>query len=139
MVAWARRTGQMHLFAEGYIASKSGHNHGHTVDLSLATPDCVPLDMGTPWDTLTQASHTLNARGMALENRLRLKSWMHGEGFVPYHREWWHFGFSVEGTQPRDVPYACGEAEEGGWAPPAGWARVGWVAPILDVQPCPER
>ena len=36
------------LFRDGYIASRSGHSRGSTVDLTLATADGRELDMGTP-------------------------------------------------------------------------------------------
>ena len=64
MVAWATRTEQLVLFEKGYIARRSGHNHGHTVDLTIVDGEGTPLDMGTAWDTLTEKSHTANASGL---------------------------------------------------------------------------
>jgi D-alanyl-D-alanine dipeptidase len=113
MVAWAERTGQRHLITSGYIARRSGHNHGHTIDLGLATPDCQQLDMGTPWDTLDPRSHTAAATGLAKKNRLRLLQAMRAAGFRDYPREWWHFHFPLAGTHARDVPYGPHEAPEG--------------------------
>ena len=47
MVAWAKRKKQLHLFKQGYIAEYSGHNYGHTVDLTiLDLKTGIPLDMG---------------------------------------------------------------------------------------------
>jgi D-alanyl-D-alanine dipeptidase len=130
MVAWATRTDQVALLDGGYIARRSGHNHGHTIDLSVAKRGtCEPLDMGTPYDLLDERSHTKNATGTALENRLLLKAAMKGRGFEPYSKEWWHFGFPMEGTRGRDVPYGCQEPDEGAWKAPDGWDRPGWVAP----------
>jgi D-alanyl-D-alanine dipeptidase len=130
MVAWAERTGQVHLLDDGYIARRSGHNHGHTVDLGLAEPQtCAPADLGTAWDTLDPASHTMQATGAPLERRLLLKSAMQAAGFQSYWKEWWHFGFPLEGTRARDVPYSCFEAPEGEWAPPLGWEQPGWAPP----------
>lgn len=113
MVAWAERTGQQHLITSGYIARRSGHNHGDTVDLGLATPDCQPLDMGTPWDTLDPRSHTAAATGLPRENRRRLLQAMRAAGFRDYPREWWHFRFPLAGTRARDVPYGPHEPPEG--------------------------
>jgi D-alanyl-D-alanine dipeptidase len=122
MVAWAQRTSQVHLLDGGYIARRSGHNHGHTVDLTLyelATGQA--LDMGTPWDTLTEASHTRRATGQALDNRLLLKTAMEAEGWGYYFREWWHFRYPMKGTRSRDVPYSCFEPVEGQWRAPPDW------------------
>lgn len=131
MVAWAKRTDQVHLLDGGYIARRSGHNKGHTIDLSvvdLATGQ--EIDMGTPWDTLSEASHTKNATGEALANRMILRDAMHVEGFRNYWREWWHFSFAMEGKLPhRDVPYACFEPAEGQWKAPAGWEAPGYTMP----------
>jgi D-alanyl-D-alanine dipeptidase len=115
MVAWARRTDQLRLVRDGYIADRSNHNHGHTVDVGLAAADtCAPLDMGTAWDTLDERSHTANAVGEALTRRTRLRRAMRAAGFADYPREWWHFTFPQAGTRPRDVPYGFAEPGEQG-------------------------
>lgn len=122
MVAWAKRTNQMKLFRDGYIARYSGHNHGHTIDLTLVVDATgTPLDMGTPWDTLNPSSHTRNAKGLALRNRLLLRTLMRRHGFRPYFKEWWHFGYRVKSSRRRDVPYGCFEPDEGSWKPPTNW------------------
>lgn len=131
MVAWARREGRLALFRKGYIARRSGHNHGHTVDLTIASLKTgKPLDMGTPWDTLDPRSHTKNAKGKALKNRLLLRRVMRKAGFRPYYKEWWHFRFRMRGTRPRDVPYGCYEAPEGKWKPKKGWDKAGFKMPL---------
>lgn len=81
------------LFEEGYIASKSSHSRGSTVDLTIEG-----LDMGTPFDFFSPLSHTENdAVGMeALANRLLLKSVMTRHGFVNYDKEWWHYTLKDE-------------------------------------------
>lgn len=116
MVAWAERTGQRALVEDGYIARRSGHNHGHTIDLGLARRgQCGPtgwLDMGTPWDTLDERSHTANATGPARENRTTLLRAMRAAGFRDYALEWWHFGYPLTGTRARDVPYGAHEPDE---------------------------
>ena len=132
MVAWAKRTDQVHLLDNGYIARRSGHNKGNTIDLSvvdLATGQ--ELDMGTPWDTLDERSHTRNAAGTALENRMLLRGVMHAHGWRNYSKEWWHYSFAMEGDlRHRDVPYACFEPGEGSWSPPAGWSNPGFSMPM---------
>ncbi len=137
MVAWAERSGQEHLLS-GYIARRSGHNHGHTVDLSLyelETGD--PVDMGCPFDTLDERAHTSNAEGEVLANRMMLVSAMKAGGFRNYSKEWWHYRFPMEGTVPRDVPYGCFEAAEGTWQPEEGWNQPGYQPPMEWVPtPC---
>ncbi len=80
------------LFERGYIASRSGHSRGSTVDLTLARSG-VPLDMGTPFDFFDERSHTENpAVGeVALANRRLLKGIMERAGFRNYASEWWHY------------------------------------------------
>ena len=106
MLEWAKREGKVDLFKQGYIASKSGHNHGHTVDLTVVNiKSGVPLEMGTAWDTLDTRANTENASGEALQNRHLLRDAMVKRGFRPYPKEWWHFTFPLEGTAPQDIPY----------------------------------
>jgi D-alanyl-D-alanine dipeptidase len=113
MVAWAERTNQVFLLDNGYIARRSGHNHGHTIDLTVIDLKTKkPLDMGTPWDTLTEESHTMKAKGKALQNRLKLKTAMEAQGFKAYFKEWWHFGYPMKGTRSRNVPYGKSESPE---------------------------
>lgn len=110
MLAWARRAGKTQLIKDGYIASRSNHNHGHTVDLGLARAgSCEPVDMGTAWDTLDVRSHTLNAKGAVRVNRLKLRDAMRAQGFHDYSREWWHFNYPLAGTRGIDVPYGLYE------------------------------
>lgn len=140
MVAWAERTNQVFLLDNGYIARRSGHNTGNTVDLTmvdLATGALI--DMGTAWDTLTEASHTRNITGPALENRLQLRAAMEREGWKNYHKEWWHYSYAMEGPLPhRDVPYACFEPDEGEWEAPAGWDRPDFAMPRWPSSPSCE-
>jgi D-alanyl-D-alanine dipeptidase len=112
MLAWAKREGKVALFQQGYIASKSGHNHGHTIDLTLIESKTqTPLDMGVPWDTLDARANTENASGEALAHRHLLRDAMRARGFRPYAKEWWHFTFPVPNSEPRDVPYGSGEPQ----------------------------
>jgi zinc D-Ala-D-Ala dipeptidase len=96
MVEWARRTGRQDLFRDGYISSRSRHNLGLAIDLTLIDlASGQELDMGTPYDTFSEAAHTANATGVAAANRARLVRAMSRAGFVNYQREWWHFSYSL--------------------------------------------
>ena len=81
------------LFRDGYIASRSGHSRGSTIDLTLAYADGRELDMGTPFDFFsTKSSLFSGGLGQAAEaNRGELAFAMRHNGFRPYEREWWHF------------------------------------------------
>jgi D-alanyl-D-alanine dipeptidase len=96
MVAWTERVGRTDLLRDGYIASRSRHNLGFAIDLTLVNVATgAPLEMGTPFDTFSSAAHTANASGDALANRRRLQRLMEAEGFVNYDQEWWHYSYTV--------------------------------------------
>jgi D-alanyl-D-alanine dipeptidase len=96
MVAWCTRTGREDLLRDGYIASKSRHNMGLAIDLTLVESRTGrELDMGTAFDVFSTAAHTANATGEVANNRSRLKRLMESRGFVNYDNEWWHFSFAV--------------------------------------------
>ncbi|MEE4297909.1 MAG: M15 family metallopeptidase, partial [Pseudomonadales bacterium] len=80
------------LFDRGYIAERSGHSRGSTVDLTL-TRNGRPLEMGTPFDFFDARSHTEHPSitGEALRNRLLLREIMEAAGFRNYVNEWWHY------------------------------------------------
>ncbi|NGN62906.1 M15 family metallopeptidase [Streptomyces sp. A7024] len=111
------------LFADGYIAEKSGHSRGSTVDLTVvklpAQPtrpyvpgeelvDCAApqderfpdnsVDMGTGFDCFDTLSHTLDPRikGEQKANRLLLKDTLEAEGFSNLPEEWWHYTYKPE-------------------------------------------
>jgi len=86
----------------GYLAEKSGHSRGGSVDLTLVRQDeggnWIELDMGSPWDLFDARSHvgsTLVDAG-AQENRKMLTNVMLRNGFKPYSEEWWHFTLNPE-------------------------------------------
>ena len=106
------------LFRKGYIAKRSSHARGSTVDLSIVPipaanePDfriedpqiaCHrpkseryadnSLDFGTGYDCFHEHSHTAHRaiQGEARSNRLMLVSAMKRHGFRNYRKEWWHF------------------------------------------------
>lgn len=82
------------LFRDGYIASKSGHSRGSTIDLTIIDLTTKKeLDMGTVFDFLgKESSHHYTAlTKQQLENRRLLKAVMQKHGFKPYTKEWWHY------------------------------------------------
>jgi D-alanyl-D-alanine dipeptidase len=87
------RVDKRDAFKLGYIAEKSGHTRGSTVDLTI-----VGLDMGTTYDFFDELAHTANPNisADARRNRLLLKSVMEKFGFRYYEYEWWHFTLANE-------------------------------------------
>ena len=87
------------LFSQGYIASRSTHSRGSTVDLTLfdmATGKEV--DMGSPFDFFGEVSHP-DCRTITeeqFENRRLLQKVMLRHGFEPIDCEWWHFTLGDE-------------------------------------------
>lgn len=94
------------LFQLGYIASKSGHSRGSTVDLTLFDMRTgKEVDMGGTFDWFGNESHpdcggdpatgryrpndTLSIEQFS--NRMRLRNAMLRHGFRPLATEWWHF------------------------------------------------
>jgi D-alanyl-D-alanine dipeptidase len=108
MVRWAETSGNEWVLEQGYVARRSNHNQGAAIDLTLVRlTDGRPLGMGTAFDAFTTRSHTANAKGTALKNRLRLKRAMEAFGFRNYRREWWHYDFPRAAGPPRDIPLGC--------------------------------
>jgi D-alanyl-D-alanine dipeptidase len=135
-VAWAQDAGdrtmkpefypevdKSRLFADGYIARRSGHSRGSTVDLTIVKLPAAPtrayrpgerlvacyaprpqrfpdasIDMGTGFDCFDTRAHTLDARirGTAHTDRLTLQKTMEGAGFTGIPEEWWHFTYRAE-------------------------------------------
>ena len=89
------------LFVKGYIASRSSHSRGSTVDLTLLDMQTgKEVDMGSPFDFFGEESHP-DYRGVSeeqYENRMFLQKAMLRGGFLPIDCEWWHFTL-------RDEPY----------------------------------
>ncbi|OSY88275.1 peptidase M15 [Tenacibaculum holothuriorum] len=83
-----------HLFKLGYIASKSGHSRGSSIDLTIVdTQTGKELDMGSPYDFFGGISHITYTKltKQQLKNRQLLQKVMKKNGFRPYPNEWWHF------------------------------------------------
>ena len=105
MVDWTERVNRPDLLKDGYIASRSRHNLGLAIDLTLIDLSSgKELEMGTPFDTFSAAAHTGNAAGTPAANRQMLKTAMEREGFVNYDQEWWHFSFNVPNPLRFDRP-----------------------------------
>ncbi len=106
------------LFRDNYIAERSSHSRGSTVDLTIVPLPVPPqevyrpgqplkacflpagvrfgdnsIDMGTGFDCFHALSHPGNADVGVQQrfNRLLLKTLMDKYGFDNYPEEWWHF------------------------------------------------
>lgn len=87
------------LFEEGFIASRSGHTRGSTVDLTLYYLETgEEVDMGSAFDLFSDiSSHnspSITAEQLANRNLLRLL--MRNAGFRAYSKEWWHYTLNNE-------------------------------------------
>jgi D-alanyl-D-alanine dipeptidase len=116
-------TNKAQLFALGYLASRSAHSRGSTVDLGIVPADLPALpaydpttplksctaaraerfedgtiDLGTGQDCLDPLASpsSPNVTGEATSNRKLLQQSMRRFGFNPYSREWWHFELADE-------------------------------------------
>lgn len=87
------------LFEQGYIAKKSGHSRGSTVDLTLLKRESGGyVDMGSLFDFFGPVSHH-GAAGITSQqksNREILKNAMEEHGFLPLEEEWWHYRLKEE-------------------------------------------
>ena len=87
------------LFIKGYIASRSSHSRGSTIDLTLLDMTTgKEVDMGSPFDLFSEISHP-DYRGITeeqYENRMILQNVMIENGFEPLDCEWWHFTLKNE-------------------------------------------
>lgn len=115
------RVNKADFFTLGYVAAKSGHSRGSTVDLTIvplaaasqtqqghALIDCTAsytqrfaddsIDMGTNFDCMDELSHNDNRAisTVAYYNRQLLRAVMEAHGFMSYQPEWWHFTLKAE-------------------------------------------
>lgn len=82
------------VFLKGYVASKSSHSRGSTVDLTLLDMKTGrEVDMGSPFDLFDEMSHpdSKAVTEAQYENRMLLQNVMVRNGFEPIYCEWWHF------------------------------------------------
>ncbi|MFC5700288.1 M15 family metallopeptidase [Cohnella faecalis] len=87
------------LFKLGYLASKSGHSRGSTVDLTLVIAKTgEEADMGGSFDFLDPVSShgTKKITAKQTANRTLLKKAMEKHGFKSYSKEWWHYTLRSE-------------------------------------------
>lgn len=115
------RVDKARVFELGYVAERSGHSRGSTVDLTLIKAgkavqaikpsqrklldnfeitylDDGTVDMGSSFDLFDKASHYDNDVIAAefKERRTYLKNMMEKHGFKNYAEEWWHFTLKNE-------------------------------------------
>jgi D-alanyl-D-alanine dipeptidase len=106
------------LFRDGYIAPRSGHSRGSTVDLTIVPlsgklaafdpgaseiracdstagtrTDDGSADMGTGFDCFSALSHTrsLEVNETQRTNRMLLHAVMKQCGYINNRNEWWHY------------------------------------------------
>ena len=97
MVKWTETAHRPDLLRDGYIASRSRHNLGVAIDLTLIDwRTRAELAMGTRFDYFAPAAFTRNANGVVAKNRQLLRKVMERQGFVNYEKEWWHYSYPVE-------------------------------------------
>lgn len=87
------------LFILGYIAEKSGHSRGSTVDLTIIElSNKKEIDMGSAFDFFGIQSHhdyTLLSE-QQITNRIKLRTLMEKYGFKTIEEEWWHYTLKNE-------------------------------------------
>lgn len=85
------------LIKDGYIASRSSHSRGSTVDLTIVSIQSETqdkeLDMGTGFDYFGPESWPLfpGLTPSQRAERMLLQILMKKHGFTFYPEEWWHF------------------------------------------------
>ena len=87
------------LFELGYIAKRSGHTRGSTLDLTVIDlASGKEIDMGGSWDFFGDVSHHDSplVDSKATANRELLRQTMLRHGFSPYANEWWHYTLKNE-------------------------------------------
>ncbi|MBR6735348.1 MAG: M15 family metallopeptidase [Oscillospiraceae bacterium] len=88
------------LFEEGYIAARSSHSRGSTIDLTLVDMKTgQEIDMGGGFDYFGELSHpdyTGELTPEQTKNRATLRDVMIKNGFCPIDTEWWHFTLKDE-------------------------------------------
>jgi zinc D-Ala-D-Ala dipeptidase len=115
------RVDKAQVFALGYVAKRSGHSRGSTVDVTIVRPgsasvtyqpgdplhSCIApyvhrfhdgtLNMGTSFDCMDELSHPdADVGDFAEAHRGILRHLMEKYGFTPVREEWWHFTLAHE-------------------------------------------
>ena len=86
------------LLKGGYIAEKSSHTRGSTVDLTIIKKDGSFVDMGGMFDLFSEISHP-DYKKLTREqkiNRKILYNAMIKAGFTGIDSEWWHYTLKNE-------------------------------------------
>ncbi|MFJ6941133.1 M15 family metallopeptidase [Streptomyces sp. NPDC101132] len=138
------------LFELGYIAERSAHSRGSTVDVTLVRLPGLggsgtagggrEVDMGGAFDLFDTLSHTDDRRVTAEQRagRMRLKNALEAEGFVNLPEEWWHFTLRPEPFPETsfDVPVtlSAGRSTVGTWQQSALSSRTRNSGPT--TSPC---
>ena len=86
------------IIAGHYLARKSGHTRGSTVDLGLIKKDGSFVDMGGTFDLFSEISHQKYKKltKEQKKNRQILQKAMYKAGFKGLHSEWWHYTLKNE-------------------------------------------
>jgi D-alanyl-D-alanine dipeptidase len=87
------------LFELGYIAERSGHSRGSTVDLTIVDAlTGAEVDMGSGFDFFgpVSAADSTEISPLQRKNREILRRAMSLGGFKPIRSEWWHFTLKDE-------------------------------------------
>lgn len=87
------------IIPEGYVARKSGHSRGSTIDLTLFDMKTgKEVDMGGTFDYFGELSHPdyKKITKAQYNNRMILRDAMTKHGFKPLEEEWWHFTLKNE-------------------------------------------
>jgi D-alanyl-D-alanine dipeptidase len=87
------------LFKLGYIAEKSSHSRGSTVDLTIVDAlTGAEADMGSGFDFFgpVSAPDSTAVSPQQRKNRDTLRRAMALGGFKPIRSEWWHFTLKDE-------------------------------------------
>lgn len=87
------------IIPEGYVARKSGHSRGSTIDLTLFDMKTgKEVDMGGTFDYFGELSHPdyKKITKAQYKNRMILRDAMIKRGFKPLEEEWWHFTLKDE-------------------------------------------
>ena len=87
------------VFEQGFIAEKSGHSRGSTIDLTLIyKQNGTDVDFGTSFDFFGIKAHTNYTQITDQQKYYRsfLKTVMEENGFINLPEEWWHYSLDKE-------------------------------------------